>query len=153
MTAMGNRLYLCIEKNLADTKRVYIMSYMEQNSKTIYVVEDDVFLGKVISEQIREAHLNATQFFSGKEALDTILKKMPDLVLLDIFLPDMNGLQVLQEIRSHEETKALPVIVVSNTDEAKDRVLATELGAIFMIKAASSPDEIIAQVKQVLGIV
>ena len=125
---------------------------MDTISKTVYVIEDDVFLGKVISEQIREIPLNATQFTSGKEGLDTILKKKPDLVLLDIFLPDMNGLDVLQELRNHEETKNLPVIVVSNTDEAKDRLKAQELGAQFMIKAATSPDEIVAQVRQVLTI-
>lgn len=149
---MGNTKHLCIGCGLADMVRVYIMVLMEQNSKTIYVVEDDVFLGKVISEQIREVHLNATQFTSGKEALEAVIKKSPDLILLDIFLPDMNGLDVLQEIRSHEELKQLPVIVVSNTDEASDRLRATDLGALFMIKAASSPDEIIAQVKQVLAV-
>lgn len=128
------------------------MGGMEINSKTVYVIEDDVFLGKVISEQIREIPLNATQFTSGKEGLDAILKKQPDLLLLDIFLPDMNGLDVLHELRNHEETKNLPVIVVSNTDEATDRAKAASLGAQFMIKAATSPDEIVAEVRRVLTI-
>lgn len=125
---------------------------METNYKTVYIIEDDVFLGKVISGQIREVPLNVTLFTSGKEGLDATIQSRPDILLLDIFLPDMNGLDVLKELRNHEETKNLPVIVVSNTDEAMDRDKAASLGAQFMIKAATSPDEIVAEVQRVLMI-
>lgn len=152
MVAIGHYpdFYTGLLPDLAEWYFYIQYSHMEQSTKTVYVVEDDVFLGKVISEQIREQHIDATQFTSGKEALDAILKKKPDLLLLDIFLPDINGLDILAVIRQHDEVKDVPVIVVSNTDEAKDRLKAHELGAEFMIKAASSPDDIVAQVRQTL---
>ncbi len=128
------------------------MSEENNGSEVVLVVEDDAFLGRVISEQLRQAHINAVQFTSAEVALEAAKKKQPDLIVLDIFLPGMNGLDMLAELRKDEQTKNIKVLVVSNTDDTKDRDRAKELGASFMIKGATSPDEIVAAVKANLAI-
>lgn len=116
----------------------------------ILIVEDDVFLGRVLSGQMKDAHMEVTCHSSGEDALEYMKSNIPDLVIMDIFLPGMNGLDVLDAMRNDPRTKLTPVLVVSNTDEAKDRERAKGLGARFLIKAATSPDDIVAAVEETL---
>ncbi len=119
--------------------------------KKVFIVEDDVFLGRVLSSQIREAKMHAELFTTAEDALAALKQGAPHIILMDIFLPGMNGLDALEAIRKDELTKGLPVLVVSNTDEAKDRQRALDLGAKFLIKGASTPDEIIEHVTDILN--
>jgi CheY-like chemotaxis protein len=114
--------------------------------KKIFIVEDDVFLGKVLSQRVEESKITPKRFITSEEALEALKTETPDLILLDIFLPGMNGLEALKLMRQEENSKNIPVIVVSNTDEAVHRETALGLGAKFLIKAATTPDEIIEHV-------
>lgn len=118
--------------------------------KVVYIVEDDVFLGKVLSQKVEEAKIVPRRFINSEDALAALKTERPHLILLDIFLPGMNGLDALGLMRKDENTRDIPVIVVSNTDEAKDREAALNLGAKFLIKAATTPDEIIEHVYDAL---
>ncbi len=118
--------------------------------KKVFVVEDDVFLGKVLSSQIGSAKMHAELFTTAETAIEALKTTTPDIILMDIFLPGMNGLDALEAIRKDEKTKSIPVLVVSNTDEAKDRQRSTDLGAKFLIKGASTPDEIVKHVEDIL---
>lgn len=120
------------------------------SNKVVYIVEDDVFLGKVLSQKVEEAKITPKRFINSEEALEALKTETPHLILLDIFLPGMNGLKALEIIRQEDYSKNIPVIVVSNTDEAKDRETALGLGAKFLIKAATTPDEIIDHVNEAL---
>lgn len=119
--------------------------------KKVFVIEDDVFLGKVLSSQIDATKMHAELFTTAEAAIEALKTAIPDIILLDIFLPGMNGLDALEAIRKDEKTKGIPVLVVSNTDEAKDRERAESLGAKFLIKGASTPDEIIKHVEDMLS--
>ncbi len=114
--------------------------------KLVYIIEDDVFLGKVLGQKIEESGMVQKRFLNAEDAIETLKTEIPHLILLDIFLPGMNGLKGLEILRGDENTKDIPVIVISNTDEAKHRETALELGAMFLIKAATTPDEIIGHV-------
>jgi CheY-like chemotaxis protein len=127
-----------------------IENTMSVIGKKVFIVEDDVFLGRVLSSQIRDSKMNAELFNSAEEALEALKMTIPDIILLDIFLPGMNGLDALALIRKDDRTKNIPVLVVSNTDEAKDRERALELGAKFLIKGASTPDEILQHMTDIL---
>lgn len=118
--------------------------------KKIFIVEDDVFLGRVLSGQIREAKMQAELFTTAEDAIAALKTSKPDMILMDIFLPGMNGLDALDAIRKDDATKSVPVLVVSNTDEAKDRQRALDLGAKFLIKGASTPDEILKHMTDIL---
>lgn len=127
-----------------------IENTMSIMGKKVFIVEDDVFLGRVLSGQIREAKMNVELFTTAEDVLAAIKISAPDMILMDIFLPGMNGLDALEAIRKDDATKAVPVLVVSNTDEAKDRERALGLGAKFLIKGASTPDEILQHMTDIL---
>ena len=102
---------------------------------TILLVEDnpsDVFLTKRALKKI-EAAYSLVVATDGVEALEFLNldhgRQLPDLVLLDLKLPKIDGLQVLQQIRANERTRALPVLVVTSSSEESDRARARELGA------------------------
>lgn len=114
-----------------------------QTPTNIFIVEDDAFLGSILTQKIQDANLQVTRFISAEDAIKALESTTPDIILLDIYLPGMNGLKALEIIKQNPKTKDICVIVVSNTDEKKDRDEATRLGAKFLIKAITDPKEII----------
>lgn len=118
--------------------------------KKIIIVEDDLFIGDLLTQKIRTFDVSVERFENGEDALKAIVETVPDLVLLDLFLPRMSGFDVLGQIRSNEKTKNIKVIVVSNTDQAEDRKRVTDMGAEFVIKAMVSPETIIEYTAQML---
>lgn len=122
----------------------------ETNKKEVYIVEDDSFLGTLLSEQFEEANIEVTVITSGTEAVEAIKNNPPDLLLLDIFIPGINGIELLENIRNDENTKNIKVIIISNSDQPESRARAGELGARFVVKAMTSPGEIVEMAKEVL---
>ena len=114
---------------------------------TIFIIEDDKFLGGVISSAVTESRMIAKLFVTAEDALEALKTEIPQVILLDISLPGMNGLEALKLMRDNEKTKNVPVIVVSNNDEIKDRKTAVDLGAKFIIKGAATPSDIIEHVR------
>jgi CheY-like chemotaxis protein len=109
----------------------------------MFIVEDDVFIGNILVEKMEHADIQVDRFINAEDAISSLEKKIPDLILLDIFLPGMNGLDALEHIRKNEKTKDIFVIVLSNTDQVEDRERAQKLGALFVIKAATEPDKVL----------
>lgn len=118
--------------------------------KKVFVVEDDVFLSSIITSKIKEHNLDVTPFTTGTDVLEAIKTTVPDIFILDIYLPGINGLEILKTLRDTESTKHTPVIVVSNTDEKKDRDTATSFGAKFIIKAVTDPEDIVKEITETL---
>lgn len=125
------------------------MTETQNKPKKVFVVEDDVFLSSIMTSKISEHNLDVQAFNSGEGLVEALKTNIPDVLILDIFLPGKNGLDILQDLRADEKTKNLPVFVISNTDEKKDRDRATELGATFIIKAVTDPDEIVKEISTV----
>jgi CheY-like chemotaxis protein len=120
--------------------------------KKVFVVEDDVFLSSILTQKMTEHHLAVTAFTSAEDALAALKNTLPDILTLDIYLPGLNGLEALKKMRADDHTKDLKVIVVSNTDEKKDRDLAQSLNAKFIIKAVTEPEEIVKEIISELGL-
>src|SRR5690554_974882 len=93
----------------------------------IYFLEDDMQISYIIQKTIINAGYEQQGFMKGKDFLEAVRKKAPDLVLLDVLLPDMSGLEVLAKLR--EFYKELPVIMLSALDSEMDKVKALDLGA------------------------
>ena len=93
----------------------------------IYFLEDDMQISYIIQKTIINAGYEQQGFMKGKDFLEAVRKKAPDLVLLDVLLPDMSGLEVLAKLR--EFYKELPVIMLSALDTEMDKVKALDLGA------------------------
>ena len=125
---------------------------IKELDKDVYIVEDDVFLGQLLHDQFKNSGFNTELITSGDKVFGIVQKKVPDLLLLDIFLPGMNGLDVLDQLRKDKDTKHVRVVVVSNTDQIDSRNRAKDLGVDFIIKASTTPDGIVDFAKKKLGI-
>ncbi len=116
-------------------------------SAQILIVEDDENTAEVVSVLLADAGYHPVAVGYGMAALNEINSLNPDLVLLDINLPDMNGLEVLRSVR----TKSfLPMIVISGQGGERDKVLALEAGADDYLAKPFSPEELLARVKALL---
>ena len=118
----------------------------------ILLVEDDRFLSKMyVDKMSREDGFEVEAVELGEEALKRIEKFSPDLILLDIILPDINGVQVLKRIRSNEKTAGIPVLMLTNLNEKDYINEALSLGAKgYLIKAHFTPNEVVDKVRHIL---
>ena len=120
--------------------------------KTILVVEDDKFLRELITRKLSEEGYNTIEAVDGEDGARKIKEEMPDLVLLDLILPGMDGFEVLASIKQDPKTSPVPIIVFSNLGQTEDVEKGMKLGAIdYMVKAHFTPVEIIEKVKKALG--
>lgn len=119
--------------------------------KTILLVEDDLFLVDLYSTKLREVGFEVEIAVSGREGLKKLKEKKPDLLLLDIVLPDLDGWEVLEEIKKDEKLFGLKIFVLSNLGEKKDIERAQQLGVTkYLIKAHFKPSEVVEEIKKVL---
>lgn len=118
--------------------------------KKILVVEDDKFLGSILISRLVGKKVNAIYANSGEVALEEIKKQTPDIVLLDILLPGIDGFEVLKQIRANPVTEKVPVMVLSNFNQVKDKEKIESMGAIFLVKALVNPDDIILRIEKML---
>lgn len=120
--------------------------------KKILIVEDEEMLLKVLNEQFEKAGFEVSVASDGEKALESLEKSIPDLVLLDIILPKMNGFDVLKAIKENPNTKDIPVIIISNLGQDTDIKQAIKLGAVdYFIKAQHPIFEIIEKVDKFLS--
>lgn len=113
----------------------------------ILVVEDDEDTAEVVCTLLERAGFTTTTVAYGNDALDEISQALPDLVLLDLHLPDINGLDILRSVRAHS---FLPMIILSGIGQDKDRVVALEAGADDYLAKPFVPEELVARVKALL---
>ncbi len=127
---------------------------MDNNSKKVLVVEDDGLLRKLISDRLRTMGFDVYQAEDGQEALDLILDKIPDLILLDLLIPKIDGFTVLGKIRDYPDQKVatIPVMVLSNLWSDKDilRVKNLKINEYF-VKAQTDLEEVFKKVQVLLG--
>ena len=120
------------------------------NPKRILIVEDNLALGAMLLTSLQAEKYEVAGVTGADAALRSLEVDHIDLVILDILLPHMNGLDFLAEMRSKEFSQ--PVIVVSNVSDAKTRERALELGARFyLVKANTTPALIISLIDEVLA--
>lgn len=120
---------------------------MAQPNRQILIVEDDGDTAEVVCTLLNEAGYDAVSVDRGETALNEIVASSPDLVLLDLNLPDIHGLDVLKRVRTHS---FLPMIVLSGFTMEKDKVSALEAGADDYLVKPFSPEELVARVKALL---
>jgi len=115
--------------------------------KTILIVDDDAKLRELLDEYLASYGFEVLLLPDGSTVLKTIQLKAPDLVILDIMLPDRNGLEVLREIRMQSQ---IPVIMLTAKGEDADRIVGLELGADDYLPKPFNPRELLARIKAVL---
>lgn len=117
----------------------------------VLIVEDDKFLRDLILQKLQREGFDTIPALDGEEGLKLAKEKKPDMILLDLILPGLDGFEVLRQVKADANTKPIPVIVLSNLGQKEDMDRAFAGGAEdFMVKANFTPGEIIAKIKQVL---
>ncbi len=119
--------------------------------KTILIVEDDEFLRELIIRKLTEEGFKVSQAIDGEEGIKKIKEEKPDLVLLDLILPGIDGFEVLAKVKEDSSLISIPVIILSNLGQKEDVEKGLKLGAVdYLIKAHFTPGEIIDKIKAVL---
>lgn len=120
---------------------------MAVNKQKILIVDDDANIAELISLYLNKECYDTQIAADGEEALEQYVSYAPDLILLDLMLPGIDGYQVCREIRSHSQT---PIIMLSAKGEVFDKVLGLELGADDYMEKPFDSKELVARVKAVL---
>jgi len=119
----------------------------------ILLVEDDNFLLNMYADKFRSEGFEVYIADNGVKALKLTKEKLPDVILLDVMLPKMDGFEVLQELKKDASTRNIPVILLTNLSQKEEVKRGHDLGADdFLIKAHFMPQEVVDKVKTVLKI-
>lgn len=128
------------------------MSPTEPRSRPLVLVaDDDRDILQLVSFRLERADYEVVQANDGEEALRLVKELHPDLAVLDLMMPKLNGYEVIREIRRDEETKAIPVILLTARVQEADVARGFEAGADDYLKKPFSPQELRARVHAILG--
>ena len=122
----------------------------------VMLVEDDAILVEMYQAKFELEGHQVTVATNGEECLELLDSTKPDLILLDILMPKINGFHVLKEIKKHKALRTIPVILLTNFGEAEvdmNKELASALGVHdYLIKSHHTPDEVVTKVNKTLGV-
>lgn len=116
----------------------------------IVIIEDEKDIVDLVRYNFRKEGFEVESFSNGKEGLESLRKNQADLVLLDVMLPDLDGIEICKRVRADERLKGLPIIFLTAKGEEIDRVVGLEIGADDYVVKPFSPRELVARVKAVL---
>lgn len=121
-------------------------------AKKILVIEDEATLQKALVEVLDQSGYQTLSALDGAKGWDLIQSETPDLVLLDIILPKMDGFDVLKNMKASQKTDRIPVIILTNLGDLTNIQKALELGAnTYLVKADFHLDDVMQKVEQTLA--
>jgi len=120
-------------------------------ARTILIIEDDKFLRELVIRKLIKEGYETSEAVDGEEGIKKIKEEKPDLILLDLILPGIDGFEVLSKMREDPALAQIPVIILSNLGQKDDVEKGLKMGAVdYLIKAHFTPGEIIEKIKVVL---
>lgn len=118
----------------------------------VLIVEDDNLISRMYQQAFEFEKFEVKVAFNGQEGWEMLTKFKPDLILMDVMMPEMNGLDLLRKIKDRDEYKKIPVIMLTNLSGSKDVEVALGLGAVkFIVKSQLKPRQVVAEVKTILA--
>ncbi len=124
----------------------------EDKKTTILLAEDDHFVSDIYKRKLASDGYEVLFAEDGREALKILEENIPDLVLLDIMMPFVDGMEVLQKMKEDERWKSVPVVMLTNLAEKDNIEKSIAMGANgYVIKAHFTPSEVVQKIKTVLG--
>ena len=121
-------------------------------AKKILIVEDDKFLRELIARKLTDEGFDIVEAVDGEDGIKKIKETKPDLVLLDLILPSIDGFEVLSRVKEDESLTSIPIIILSNLGQKEEVEKGLDLGAAdYLIKAHFTPGEIIEKIKKAGG--
>ncbi len=123
----------------------------EEKKTKVLLAEDDKFISLAYKDGLSRAGFEVIHADNGKKALELAKKKNPDIIMLDIIMPEMNGFEVLEELKKTNKIKKIPVVILSNLGQESDIEKGQKLGAIdYMIKSNFSLGEVVDKIKKIV---
>lgn len=117
--------------------------------KKVLCIEDDAFLSSLVSGKLIESGFSVLAANTGADGLAKAAAEQPDLILLDIMLPDMGGFEILEKLKADAKTSAIPVIILSNLGGREEIEKGVQLGAAsYLIKSNILPHEVAEMVQE-----
>lgn len=118
--------------------------------ETIFVVEDEEDILELVEYHLEQEGFSTQRCLRGDEAVEQITKALPDLIILDLMLPGLAGTEICKLLQQQDETRRIPIIMLTAKGEEIDRVVGLELGADDYVTKPFSPRELILRVKAIL---
>ena len=123
----------------------------KSKSKKVLIIEDDKFLAKMLSRMLESHKYEVVLASNGKEGLVKASSDDINLILLDIMLPDIDGFDLLETLKTQDKTKKTPVIIISNLGQPEDMQQGRSLGAKdYLVKSDLSLDDVVKKVRKYL---
>lgn len=124
----------------------------KSEKKRVLIIEDDPAEQYALKKLVTETGYEALTAADGENGLKMINNRKPDLVLLDIILPKINGFDILELTKKSPETKQIPIIVLTNLNDDETRIKSETLGAVgHLVKMETYPHEIVRKIDQFIG--
>lgn len=124
----------------------------ENTSKKLLIVDDEVQLLTILVDQFTKEGFNVLSAKDAKSGIDLAIKEKPDLMIIDVIMPEMDGLAMLEELRKHPETKEIPAIILSNLSDPQTTAKALKFGVYdHLVKTDWDVADLISRVKEKVG--
>lgn len=119
--------------------------------KKILLVEDDPFLIDIYKKKLENSGFEVKVAKQGNKAIKLAIDERPDLIILDIVLPEMDGWEILKKLKSDNKTKNIQVVFLSNLGQKQEVEKGLKLGAIkYLIKAHYTPSDVVKEIKKIV---
>lgn len=127
---------------------------MPEDKKTkVLIVDDDTFLASIYATKLELEGFGVVQAHDGEEGVKAAMREMPDLILLDVLMPKLDGFEALKKLKADEQTKNIPVIMLTNLGQKEDIDKGINEGAVdYLIKAHFVPAEAVDKIRKVLNL-
>lgn len=126
------------------------MVSMSDKDLQVLIIEDEQLLNEAYARVLSAASISLLRAYNGKEALEILKKEKPDIILLDLRMPVMDGIEFLKKLQPKENLPDTKIIVFSNYDDQHEIDEAFSLGAMhYMLKAWATPDELVKLIREV----
>src|SRR3989304_2365268 len=123
-----------------------------EEGKVILLVDDDLTLREMYEERLKAEGFDIIQASNGEEAVKKARENKPNVILLDIMMPKVNGFDVLKKLKADQDLQNIPVIILTALIQDVDRVQGKKLGAVdYIVKSETMPGEVIAKIQNAIG--
>lgn len=117
----------------------------------VLVVDDDEDMLSLLKKILSDRKYNVVQAANGKECIEKAKEFSPDIIIMDVMMPELDGIATILKLRSHENTRSIPIIMCTAVTESEDEILARNLGAVDYVRKTPQMDELISKLDRFLN--
>jgi CheY-like chemotaxis protein len=119
-------------------------------TKQILVVDDDQLMHRLFQHHLEKAGYKMISAMNGHEALDLAVRQLPNLIVMDIMMPDIDGLAALRELKKNDATKSIPVIIITTNSHVLTKQESENSGAAIFLTKPFSPTQLVNEIRRIV---